>query len=63
MSKIRILLADDERPTQGGLVGREVAGFEILERVGRGWPAKNRGRVWPAFLIKARTVSACAPTS
>ena len=30
------LLADDERPTQGGLVGREVAGFEILERVGRG---------------------------
>ncbi len=35
----------------------------LLERVGRGWPAKNRGRVWPAFLIKARTVSACAPTS
>ena len=30
------LLADDERPTRGGLVGREVAGYQILERVGRG---------------------------
>ncbi|MBL7224474.1 MAG: protein kinase [Candidatus Brocadiae bacterium] len=30
------LLADDERPTAGGLVGREVAGYQILERVGRG---------------------------
>lgn len=30
------LLADEERPTRGGLVGREVAGFQILERVGRG---------------------------
>jgi len=30
------LLADDERPTMGGLVGREVAGYQILERVGRG---------------------------
>ena len=30
------LLDDDERPTRGGLVGREVAGYQILERVGRG---------------------------
>lgn len=30
------LLADDERRTQGGLVGREIAGYKILERVGRG---------------------------
>ena len=30
------ILADDERPTQGGLVGREIAGYQILERVGRG---------------------------
>jgi serine/threonine-protein kinase len=30
------LLADDERATEGGLVGREIAGYQILERVGRG---------------------------
>ena len=30
------LLADDERRTEGGLVGRVIAGYEILERVGRG---------------------------
>ena len=30
------LLSDEERQTEGGLVGREIAGFEILERVGRG---------------------------
>ncbi|MBM4042962.1 MAG: FHA domain-containing protein [Planctomycetes bacterium] len=30
------LLADDERRTTGGLVGREIAGYQILERVGRG---------------------------
>jgi len=30
------LLADDERPTEGGLVGREIAGYKIIERVGRG---------------------------
>jgi len=30
------LLADDERATEGGLVGREIAGYAILERVGRG---------------------------
>ncbi len=30
------VLADDERATMGGLVGREIAGYQILERVGRG---------------------------
>jgi serine/threonine protein kinase len=30
------LLDDDERQTEGGLVGREIAGYQILERVGRG---------------------------
>jgi len=30
------LLADDERQTTGGLIGREIAGYRILERVGRG---------------------------
>jgi len=30
------LLADDERRKEGGLVGREIAGYRILERVGRG---------------------------
>ncbi len=30
------LLADEERKTTGGLIGREIAGYKILERVGRG---------------------------
>ena len=30
------LLDDNERRTEGGLVGREIAGYQILERVGRG---------------------------
>ncbi|MFP4056987.1 MAG: protein kinase domain-containing protein [Candidatus Brocadiia bacterium] len=30
------LLEDDERRTEGGFVGREIAGYRILERVGRG---------------------------
>ena len=30
------LLADEERQTAGGLVGRDIAGYRILERVGRG---------------------------
>ena len=30
------LLSDEERQTEGGLVGRDIAGFQILERVGRG---------------------------
>ena len=30
------LLGDEERATEGGLVGREIAGYQILERVGRG---------------------------
>jgi serine/threonine protein kinase len=30
------VLADDERATTGGLIGREIAGYRILERVGRG---------------------------
>lgn len=30
------LLPDEERRLQGGLVGKEIAGYKILERVGRG---------------------------
>jgi len=30
------LLSEEERRTTGGLVGREIAGYKILERVGRG---------------------------
>ena len=30
------VLADDERQTEGGLIGREIAGYRVLERVGRG---------------------------
>ena len=30
------LLSDDERRTEGGLVGQVIAGYEVLERVGRG---------------------------
>jgi len=30
------LLGDEERATQGGLVGKEIAGYKIMERVGRG---------------------------
>ena len=30
------LLSDEERATTGGLIGREMAGYKILERVGRG---------------------------
>ena len=30
------LLANEERQTFGGLVGREIAGYQIIERVGRG---------------------------
>lgn len=30
------LLPDEERRLEGGLVGREIAGYKILERVGRG---------------------------
>jgi serine/threonine-protein kinase len=30
------VLADDERATEGGLIGREIAGYRIVERVGRG---------------------------
>ncbi len=30
------LLSDDERRTEGGLIGQVIAGYEVLERVGRG---------------------------